>query len=171
MKRSARNNALTVICLFLILLIFSARSGLTESTELKESISANTEQSADISALLTGEPYFYTPTGAKYHFDKNCRYLKNSTQIQESDQYYLEFENRSPCSACTTEEKEDETTEAATAEPTETTNTEIYYFTKAGTKYHTTKDCRYLKRSKEILQGGKQEISDRKLTPCSACAQ
>ena len=171
MKAARRNNALTAVCLFLILLIFSARAGLTDGRKYRESIAANSEKTVDLSDVLTGEYYYCTPSGAKYHFDENCRYLKSSKEIEKSDRYYLESETREPCSACTVAEPEtapeasQETTQETTAAKTET----VYYYTPKGKKYHLDKNCRYLKNSKEILECG--ELTGKDLTPCSACAQ
>ena len=46
---------------------------------------------------------------------------------------------------------------------------DIVFYTNTGTKWHSTKDCTYLKKSKEILEGSLESVIDG-LSPCSACA-
>lgn len=53
-------------------------------------------------------------------------------------------------------------------EPSDTV--EECYYTKNGTKYHSTPDCRYLKNSVTIIKTYYENAKALNLTPCSACA-
>ena len=44
------------------------------------------------------------------------------------------------------------------------------YYTKNGTKFHSTPDCRYLKNSTLIIKTSYENAKDMNLTPCSDCA-
>lgn len=44
------------------------------------------------------------------------------------------------------------------------------YYTKNGTKFHSTPDCRYLKNSTLIIKTSYENAKDMNLTPCSGCA-
>ena len=44
------------------------------------------------------------------------------------------------------------------------------YYTKNGTKYHSTPDCRYLKNSVTIIKTSYENAIAMNLTPCSGCA-
>ena len=44
------------------------------------------------------------------------------------------------------------------------------YYTKNGTKFHSTPDCIYLKNSTLIIKTSYENAKDMNLTPCSGCA-
>ena len=46
---------------------------------------------------------------------------------------------------------------------------DVYYYTKAGTKWHRDRNCRYIKNSKEIFEADKATVEGKGLTACSSC--
>jgi hypothetical protein len=114
------------------------------------------------------ELYYYTKSGTKWHLSKDCRYLKNSKEILEGDLNKTEESGLTPCSACTASyinKEQDKETEKDNRE------IKIYYYTESGTKWHIDKECRYLKRSKNILEGDYKTVEGKGLSPCSGCVK
>ncbi len=98
---------------------------------------------------------YITETGTVYHKERSCSHLKLS--IEEVSGIPDSRRNRSggkyyPCESCCDKEASD---------------TDIYYITDFGNRYHTGKDCPGLKRT--IREIARSEVSGR--APCKRCSQ
>lgn len=116
--------------------------------------------------------YYYTKSGTKFHLDKNCRYLKNSKEIFEDTLDSIDSNKLSACSACAKDYiGKNETPQNTKKEQKAENDTSIYYYTTSGTKWHTDKNCRYLKNSKNIFEGDYETVGKKGLSPCSNCGK
>jgi hypothetical protein len=97
--------------------------------------------------------------------------LANSKEILESTFDKIEERELSPCSACAASFLNTQNTNENQEAEEDNNETNIYYYTESGTKWHIDKECRYIKNSKKILEGDYKAVEGRGLSPCSGCAQ
>lgn len=125
----------------------------------------------ELETSFDNELFYYTKNGAKYHMKEDCRYIINSSNIFFDKIIFLSSYQLTPCSLCgetaSIIDSENKTEESTFVNP----ETEIYYYTKTGKKWHTDKQCRYLLKSKDIYEGSNEEIEAKALTPCSSCGK
>lgn len=80
-------------------------AGVKEASDTQSVPTSSEENAAQTETVApesekTGTVCYYTPNGTKYHLDRNCRYLKNSDVVLETDTETAASQGLTPCSVC-----------------------------------------------------------------------
>lgn len=103
---------------------------------------------------------FATANGKKYHSTDKCSFLARSKKVEKITKEEAEKKGLMPCEAC-----KDGVAEPKAANPDEV------FFTPNGKRYHSSKSCTTLARSKKVQTGTLTEVEDKGLEPCKSCVK
>ncbi len=123
---------------------------------------------------------YYTVSGEVYHSDRDCSYLKKSTNVIEGSVVQAAESGKTRhCGTCAKGAQNDAATESdgdGAGDQTSNSggesgeNKTVVYYTEGGETYHFDENCSYLKNSELVNEGMVDDaLAAGKNRPCSRC--